>query len=185
MERRGKLINIISACILSMVATIDNLIIGVYCGSRNIKLSWKHNIIISTITIIVTAIALLFGSYISQFMTVRMENIVGALSLIIIGIWFLIFSIKGRGNMNIKSIEELSLKSLVYIGLLLSINNLPIAVALSILEKNIILTTCFFYMFSILFLKLGNLLGKRLKIINIDIISAIIIIIIGVVQIFF
>ncbi|MDD2628248.1 MAG: manganese efflux pump [Clostridia bacterium] len=176
------MISIISACILSIVATLDNLIIGVYYGSRKMKLSWKHNIIISTTTIIITTISLLFGSYISQFMTARIGSIVGGLSLIIIGIWFLMLSIKDKGNVKVKSKGKLTLKNLIYVGLLLSINNLPIAMALGMVEQNTILITCFFYMFSILFLKFGNLLGSRLNVKNIDIASSITIIIIGVMQ---
>lgn len=193
------MLNLISAILFSFSANLDNIAIGISYGIKKIHIPNITTFFIAIFTTVFTLISMLLGKYIILFLNENLANSIGSYFLMLLGIIYIIkeilesFKKKQRSNTKNdiiqnknKDIINIKIKELTIIVFTLSINNIGAGIAASATGINVFLTCIFSFLSSFVFLIFGNNLGK--KVINIyiekycNIISAIILILIGFIQ---
>lgn len=175
------MINIISALLFSISANLDNIAIGLTYGIKKVNIPLYNNILISFITSIFTFLSMYIGTHIAHIIPQKIENIIGSLILITIGIYQIIIQLISKNKI------KKSPKNYFSLIIMLSLNNIAVGLAASITGVNIIVATIFTLILSTLFLYTGNLIGRKAlnnKFIEkySELISAILLIITGILQ---
>lgn len=83
-----------SSIFLAISSSIDALGIGITYGLKNTKISYIANIILFSISIIITTFSMWFGNCISNFFTDTITNIIGSLIIIFMGFFMTIQALK-------------------------------------------------------------------------------------------
>ncbi|MDO4283272.1 MAG: manganese efflux pump [Clostridia bacterium] len=182
------MLNVIKAFAFALSANIDNLAIGVSYGMKKITISSKINIIIAILMSVITCFTMIVGKSISSFFNIEMINKIGAYALIIIGIHLFISECKDKHTEESqKELSQITFKNILLVILTLSTNNIATGIAASMISINIFFTFIFTIIFSFLMLYIGNKIGSNILNHKIEkyanIISAFIIICLGVFQI--
>jgi putative sporulation protein YtaF len=173
---------ILSALSFSLSSNLDNLVVGIAYGIKKIKIGIIANLIIAVVTSIGTFLSMSVGSYISKFLPHFLANYLGAVVIIILGVYFITQSIIKFLN-NIKSKElalknitdmieyaeksdldssgDISMKEALLIALGLTFNNLGTGVAASITGVSIQLTVLSTFILSILVIIFGESIGNH------------------------
>lgn len=170
--------HIISIVFFAICASSDNFIVGISYGINKIRIDIFNNIVIAFIAGLGTFISMLFGSIFLKFMTVRTANIVGSFTLIGLGIYLLIaYVVKSKKEshknnydvildnpqvMDINNSKVIEFKEALFLGFILSINNIGLGIAASITGLNIYFTSIFSVLFGIVFIRLGSYVGRKL-----------------------
>lgn len=192
--------DILSALLFVFSCSIDTFIVAIAYGIKNIKVSTAANLIIAFMSALGTLVSMNLGLYISNFIPIKYISILGNLSLLCVGLYFFIDGMikKRRAKKQDyilyspeKADQDLSgyidFKESITLSLALSINNFALGIAGSLAGLNLLITTTITFIFSIIFIPLGIVIGKRFmkKSINdsSSIISGLIIIIISFLQI--
>lgn len=208
--------HIITSILLAFSSNLDNLIIGIAYGIKKIKIKFSISILIALINTLGTFLSMILGSILNKFIPVYICNYIGAILLIIVGL-FMIFDFfkeqinSKKNKINIQNenkdiIESLNyddilinnktadtngsgnieIKEAISLGLALSINNFALGLGGSMSGISVPLTTLFTFIFCILTLTLGLKIGNSFlsKIFGkySGLISAIIIIVMGIFQ---
>lgn len=202
--------------LLAFSVSIDSLGIGITYGLRKTKISFISKIILFAFSFIITSISIYFGKLLSVILPNSFANLIGVLLLIFMGL-FIIYQTHSK-NKKIKEKKKYTLffkslgitiqimrdpissdlnnsklidaKEAIYLALALSMDSICIALGGSILGINSILFPFLVSIFQLLFLSLGNKLGKKLfSIKNIpeniwSTFSGILLILIGIIKLF-
>lgn len=171
---------------LALSVSIDSLGIGITYGLKQTKINMYAKIILFFISFIITSLSVLLGNFISSFLSPTISKIFGSLILICIGIMIIYqvykpsvtrkklktynILLKSLG-ITIKIIHDpmysdldsskvIDAKESFYLGLALSLDSIGIGIAGSVLVNNFILFSLFVSSFQLLFLTIGNMLGK-------------------------
>ncbi|MBR5227575.1 MAG: hypothetical protein IKV94_02960 [Clostridia bacterium] len=170
------------ALLFSISCNLDNAIFGMSCGIANIQISLGKAIIISILCTSVTICCLMLGNIALDIIPDVIEEFLGAATLIVLGIFFLIKEIVANNNTKSSVVKQMDLKRVLYISLGLSLNNMPIAIASSVEGINIILASILSMIFSTVFIYIGNIIGGVINGKFVSYIAAIIIILLGTVS---
>lgn len=204
--------NIIPSILLAFSASLDSLIIGIAYGIKKIRIGLLINFIIALIVTFGTFISMILGAVVSELIPAIITKYIGSILLICIGIWMLFdctirekIKIK-KENSSKELIESLcydeiiindktadtngsgniEIKEAITLALALSINNFALGLSASMSGLSVTITTIFTFLFSILILVIGLKLGNSVlsKIFGkySPVLSAIIIILMGVLQ---
>ena len=203
--------HIIPSILLAFSASLDSLIIGIAYGIKNIKIKIWINIIIASIVTLGTFLSMILGTILIKFLPMYICNYIGSILLIIVGLWMTFDYFKERKNLNIANkdlIESLNydeilynnktadadgsgnieLKEAISLSIALSINNFALGIGASISGISLPLTILFTLIFSILLLIIGLKIGNSFlsKIFGkySSLLSSVIIIIMGILQLF-
>ena len=85
---------ILSILLFVISASLDNLVVGIAYGIRKLKISLLSNLLIAFISCAGTFLSMLVGKLIGYFISPHNANIIGSIILIILGLWFIISSLK-------------------------------------------------------------------------------------------
>lgn len=172
----------LSALLYSLSSNLDNLVIGIAYGVKKIKIGLISNLIIATVTSIGTLISMSVGKFISDFLPTSLTNMLGAVIIMLLGLYFLIQSIlklipKSYSNsLALKNIDEimdyaeksdsdnsgtLNIKEAFVVSLGLMLNNLGTGLAASITGVNVSITVICTFILSIALLMLGKSIGHN------------------------
>lgn len=158
------MINLITAILFSFSANIDNIAIGISYGIKKIHIPLYKNIIIAFFTCFFTFLSMYLGNYIAILLSENIANILGPIVLLIIG-FYSIFSelLKNKSDINFESrtINKLSIKELTTLIIMLSVNNIAVGIAASVAGINILIATICTFLFSLLLLYIGNIIGIK------------------------
>lgn len=172
------MLDIISALTLAISANLDNILVGISYGANRIKIKRNYIIIIGSIISFVTFIAFVIGDIIAKYITNRLAQIISGGTLILIGIISIMqLFYKKSEEENTKNMD---CKSALFLALTLSFNNFVISIVSSIGKISMPYTLLFTYIFSTAFLSIGNILGRKINSKVIAIISAVLLIILGI-----
>nr|WP_315021139.1 manganese efflux pump [uncultured Aminipila sp.] len=169
----------ISVFLFALSANIDNFIVGTAYGLRKVNLNFIETSIISSIILLGTIIAMAFGKILLKFIPIELAGSLGGSMIICMGVYYLIVFYKNRNkefdkieenkdnksqeimneNSEIK-IQKLQYKESVILGFVLSINNAGLGIGASITGLNIVVTAIVSFVFSFMFIYLGNKLGN-------------------------
>lgn len=177
------MIVIMSALLFSLASNLDNIVIGIAYGIKNIKIDILPNLLIAVITTTGTFIAMSIGTIILQFLPLKVTDIIGSVVLMILGVYFVIQSnIKERkkrqiSDVALKDLDEMidyavdsdldksgdiSLKEAVLVAIGLCFNNLGTGIAASVSGVNLVLTLFFTFSISIVTIVVGVALGNHI-----------------------
>lgn len=203
--------HIIPSILLAFSASLDSLIIGIAYGIKNIKIKLFINIIIASIVTLGTFLSMVLGAILIKFLPIYICNYIGATLLIIVGLWMTFDYFKEQRNLNrnnndrIESLNydeilynnktadadgsgNIELKEAISLALALSINNFALGIGASMSGISIPLTTISTFIFSVLILivglKIGNSFLSKIFGKYSSLLSALIIIVMGIVQLF-
>lgn len=203
--------HILASIVFAFIANIDNFTVGIAYGIKKIKIGIYSNLVIALITGIGTFFSMSIGLIISKNIRVLSSSIIGGIILVTIGIYFIWDSRPSKKDIsknnsneeNYKSYFELlespekadmdksghiDIKESITLALALSLNNIGLGVGASISGLNIFIITIFTFIFSIITIYIGYILGDSYlsKILgkHATMISGIIIIILGLYEIF-
>ena len=172
----------LSALLYSLSSNLDNLVIGIAYGVKKIKIGITPNLIIATVTSIGTLISMSVGKFISGFLPTSLTNMLGAVIIMLLGLYFLIQSIlklipKSYSNsLALKKVDEimdyaeksdsdnsgtLNIKEAFVVSLGLMLNNLGTGLAASITGVNVSITVICTFILSIALLMLGKSIGHN------------------------
>lgn len=186
--------NFISALLFGISANIDTLTMGFTYGIRKQRIPFFTNILISFITFIGTFFSIGIGIQLTGFLPPKTSHIAGSLLLIILGsYYFLKFIIEThilkKQSQHIENTTNLSYKTILFLGLTLTVNNAGIGLGASLAGTGLLLTCFFTLILSFSFLFIGNCIGSRIPDglfhHSADFLSGIIIIVMGIFHCFF
>lgn len=173
----------LSALLYSLSSNLDNLVIGIAYGVKKIKIGLISNLIIATVTSIGTLISMSVRKFISGFLPTSLTNMLGAVIIMLLGLYFLIQSIlklipKSYSNsLALKNVDEimdyaeksdsdnsgtLNIKEAFVVSLGLMLNNLGTGLAASITGVNVSITVICTFILSIALLMLGKSIGHNI-----------------------
>lgn len=81
--------HLLSAFILAISCSIDNLAVAIALGTKRIRISLLSNLSIALISAIATYIALLVGQNIRDSLPAYAANVIGSIIIIAIGVWII------------------------------------------------------------------------------------------------
>lgn len=201
----------LSILLFAFVANLDNLTVGAAYGIRKIRIGFFSNFVIGLVSVACTVVSMLFGRLIGGFFSAAAANILGSGVLIAMGLWFLASFLKKRLRSAERAEQEekflpaellekpeeadadrsgdIDLREAALLALALSINNLGLGIGASIAGFNIAETAAATFFTSLLLLWLGCKLGYSLFADFLgryaDLISALVIVALGVAGLFF
>ena len=203
--------HILASILFAFIANIDNFTVGIAYGIKKIKIGIYSNLVIALITGVGTFCSMSIGLIISNNIKIFSSSIIGGIILISIGSYFIWDSIpKDAIEIENKPREENSKKyfkllqspekadidksghidkrEALTLALALSLNNIGLGIGASIAGLNIFIITIFTFVFSILTIYIGYILGDTYlsKILGkyATMVSGIIIILLGLYEIF-
>ncbi len=173
---------------LAISLSIDSIGIGITYGIKNTKIPFISKVVLFSISLLFTSISIIIGNCITHFISTCTSKLIGAFILILMGIWIIIqmFINKNNYNFDIDNSNTIDLKEALFLGIALSIDSISVSLGSGIAGMCSFIFPIFISSFLMIFLFLGNFIGK--KIINIrnfpnnlcSIISGIILILIGI-----
>ncbi len=150
----------LSAFILSSSSNLDTFTVSLSYGIHKIKLPFSSNMIITAITSIGTFLSMLFGSFLATILPYSISNFIGGISLVLIGIWFLISGIKNKKssallNSKFNKPRAIKLKETIPLAFSLTLNNLGVGISASITGISIFYSTLFTFIVTSVSIVLG------------------------------
>ena len=176
--------HIFSTLLFALSANIDNFTVGIAYGVKKIRIGICSNILIAIFSGIGTFLSMSIGYFVSRFIPSNVSNLLGSLILIGIGLWFIksyffkrIVNQTNKQNSggeiskytdlldnpckaDIDDSGSIDIKESITLSLALTINNFGLGIGASITGLNIILTTLLTFIFSILAIIIGYCLGN-------------------------
>lgn len=174
--------HIFSAFLFALSANIDNLTVGTAYGIKKVKISIISNLLIAAISCLGTFLSMFSGKFIYSFIPIFASNILGSLILILLGVWCILSSKLKKDNIEVEdelhniinydrmfvnpervdsdNSGNIDVKESLTLAFALTINNLALGIGASITGLNIPISLVLVFIFSILFIIIGNIIGK-------------------------
>jgi len=160
----------LSIFLFAVSSNLDNLVVGFSYGIKKIHVSLLSNLIIAFITFAGTLASMLAGSSITHFIPISIASAIGSVILIGIGIFSLIIYFRNRKNEALWHMtgsekydknenKKIEYNEAVTLGLALTINNIGLGIGAAISGLGVLPTAIGSFIFSILFLYIGNVFG--------------------------
>ncbi|MEK4404302.1 manganese efflux pump [Sporosarcina sp. FSL K6-6792] len=191
----------ISILLIGIAANIDNLAISVSYGLKLKRIPFLYNFIISLISIVFAFFSISAGSFLSNYFSQSMANFTGGFLITVLGIWFIAplpFFIKNKSIqtednspvfLGLEQPMKITLKESTFLGFLLSLNCLTIGFGAGITGFPPLFTSISIGLFSLisisLGIKIGNTIGNTLFGKYSSKIAGLLLIIIGIYEMFF
>lgn len=170
-----------AAVIIAFTSNLDNLGVGLSFGMRSIRISPVPNLIIASITMLGTGLAMFLGGTIARLIPGSAINMLGGLVIIAIGALAILNAFRtlhpaaqvvGSSkanwlglalgvfeNKNLEYLEAISTREAVLLGIALSCNNVATGIAAGASGVSLIATTILSGMFSFVCVASGSQLG--------------------------
>ncbi|MGL4452639.1 MAG: sporulation membrane protein YtaF [Sarcina sp.] len=165
-------------------ASLDTFVVSLAYGIKNIRIGFLSNLVIAFISALGTFLSMLFGSMLINIIPIKSANLLGALVLLILGVYFILDYKKTKnahaseclcsdGSCSPRAILKspeiadadksgsIDLKESVALSLALTLNNFALGLAASITGLDISLTCIITFIFSIILIPLGIYVSKR------------------------
>ena len=161
--------------LFGLSARLDALLLGISYGIRGIAIRLWQNLLVSFITILGTCISIGLGKLFLPLLPHVTATLIGSVLLVLLGLYYMTKSLLGKLWKSIRhhdleinsAVEEASinstknyLKDTLFMGVVLSLNNMGIGFSASIAGLHLLSTVIATLFFSVVFLSLGNCLGK-------------------------
>jgi putative sporulation protein YtaF len=206
------MMHLLSALFLAIASSGDSFVVGISYGIKKVRINLLNNILVAVISGLGTILSMLFGKLIMSFISDYYANMLGSCVLIALGIYMLISSLRNKpcisndyhkdpkhyngyrllldnpDLLDINNSKNIELNEAVSLGFVLCLNNIGLGIGASIAGLNPILTSILTVIASMIFVPFGCFIGGKL-IKNktsryTDIFAAILIIILGIYELF-
>lgn len=184
---------ILSCIFLAISVSIDSLGIGITYGIKGTRINNVAKIILFIISFIITCISINLGNIISSVFPEFVANVIGSIILVFMGFWVILQAISKNGaeehkfsepkfyNFFIKSLgitiqiiknpissdldnsNKIDTREALYLGIALSLDSLCVGIGSSILKINSYLFPILVSSFQLIFISIGDILGRKLK----------------------
>lgn len=158
------------AILLAISLSIDAFAIGLSYRLRNIKMTLMSKLIICTVSTLVMWISVIIGDIILKYVPVGMSKILGCLMLFVLGMWIVVHELLNIGDptnnpldCDIDNSKYLDVTESVYLAVALSIDSFVAGISAAISGLNIIIIPIATGVFQLLFLCVGEFVGKVLS----------------------
>ena len=176
----------INTLILSISSSIDAMGIGITYGLRKTKFSILSRIVFFLVSFIATSFSIFLGNIIKEFLSPNFTIFLGATLIISIGLYAIIESFNKPKDFDFDKSNDINMKEALALSLSVTMDSLCIGISSSMLGISNYLFPLFVATLHLVFLLLGDILGKNL--VNISkipnqiwsIISGVLLIIIGI-----
>ena len=162
--------SVLSSLLFAITANADNFVVGLSNGINEIKVGPFSNFIISIISMAGTIISMSLSKIIVNFIPEYVSNFLGSIMLVLIGGWTiakpLLSNINSEGILDNPekadkdNSSHIDIKESVALGFALTINNVGLGIGASITGLGILMTSIFTFIFSLLMIRLGHILGS-------------------------
>lgn len=164
----------VSILLIGIAANIDNLAISVSYGLKLKRIPFLYNFIISLISIVFAFFSISAGSFLSNYFSQSMANFTGGILITALGIWFIaplpIFmknkSIQPEDTspvlLSLDQSMKITLKESSFLGFLLALNCLTIGFGAGITGFSPFFTSISIGVFSLISISLGNKVGNKI-----------------------
>jgi len=152
----------INTLILSISSSIDAMGIGITYGLKKITFSLFSRIIFFLSALIATSLSVFLGNVISNILPPKITISLGALVIICIGIYTIIESIKTTKDFDFDKSNDIDIKESLFLSLSVTLDSICLGLGSSMLGINPYLFPILVASFHLLFLLLGDFLGKKL-----------------------
>lgn len=168
----------ISVLLIAFASNLDNLAIGISLGVRSTKIPAYSNGIIAGITMAGTYLSMNAGAFISEFISEKTANLLGAAVIVIIGAWSaatslrskttrrttsddrdLVHVIRNPDDADVDHNQVISLKESAVLGMALALNNMATGLGAGATGVSAMWTTIAAGVFSLFFIKFGSEFG--------------------------
>ena len=160
-------IHLLSALLFGVSSNVDNLVVGMSYGIKKTPIRWADNLTVALITLVGTVLSMILGKSVRLFLPRWLAGVLGSVIIILIGAVGLVkFLIKLRRSDEADEEErELALQTLtrteaLILGLASALNNVGLGIGASITGLPVLPTALCSFLFSLVFLYAGNLIGR-------------------------
>ncbi|MDL2300213.1 manganese efflux pump [Clostridiaceae bacterium OttesenSCG-928-D20] len=153
--------NLFFIALLGIAASLDNLCVGIARSVGGKRISVKENLILSSISGLLSYIACYLAKYVSDIYTAPAIYIGGAV-LALAGAWGIFDAVKASGSDN-SGAEKSSLLQLILLGLALAINGAAAAFGAGLSGAAPLPLALSIALFSLIFIELGTKAGAFLS----------------------
>ena len=160
-------IHLLSALLFGVSSNTDNLVVGMSYGIKKMPIRWSENLIVALITFMGTVLSMILGKSVLLFLPQKLAGILGSVIIILIGAVGLVkfFMKMKKPEEESEEETELALQTLtrteaLILGLALTLNNIGLGIGASITGLPVLSTALCSFLFRLLFLYIGNLIGR-------------------------
>lgn len=185
---------ILKYILLALSASIDALSLGITYGIKKTKMSNTANVIIFTIVLICSTIAILVGHFLSILFSPTFSVLIGSSLLIMLGLYNIYKGLKKANtfkNFDIDNSNYIDNKEAVALGLAVAVDASCVSMGAGIIGYISFVLPVFMAVFHTLFVNCGNFVAKSaVEKLNIpsnilSIFSGILLVLIGIFRIIF
>ncbi|MDR3585877.1 MAG: hypothetical protein P4L59_11220 [Desulfosporosinus sp.] len=180
---------------IGVIANLDNLGIGISYGLQKIRIPFFSNLLIAIMSLIATIFAMVMGTFLSKVFP--FANLIGSLLLIAIGLWISFGSLlqknifpliykrskilrvildtlsdSSKADRNANGV--ISINEAVFLGISLSLNCIVTGLGAGLSGLSLIPVTASVFLFSLLTISIGYVLGNRANFLHFGYLSQII-----------
>lgn len=163
--------HILSSLLFAFSANVDNFVVGLSYGIKKIKIGFMSNLLIALISLAGTVLSMLAGKIIFDFMPKNVSNSIGSTMLILIGTWTIVKPLLKNKNSNdildnpekadVDNSSSIDGKESIVLAFALTINNVGLGIGASITGLNVVLTSFFTFIFSMIMITAGHICGSN------------------------
>ena len=149
---------------MSLILSIDSFGVGITYSIRNIKIGIKSKLVLFCTTFFITFLSISIGIMLFNFLPQFLPNMLGSFLLVFMGIW-IIFSdiLKDPSLSDVDKSQSIDSKEAISLGFAMSADSLICGISYSMLSGFSTVFPVLVSVFQILFLSVGELLGKKIK----------------------
>lgn len=160
-------------CLLCAISSnLDTLSVCTSYSMKKIKLPISSMAVISFISSLGTYLSMKFGTLIIEYANVNFINVVGSVSLILIGLYFIYSCLIKKDYAKTVLFEDptiadadnsgiIDFKEAMILATILTINNVGVGIAMAIVGVNAMITTIFTFIITFISIFLGFYIGKK------------------------
>lgn len=188
---------LLNSIFLSFIASIDAFGIGITYGIKKTTISLIGKIILFLVPFFIIFISILFGEFFKTFLPISFTDKLASIILISIGLYILFKSVNKTSNIyndplssDIDNSKIIDYKEAIILSIAISLDSIGIGICSSMMNINAILFSFLISSFQLILLNIGIICGKKiLKLCTLpdniySIISSLLLIIIGILNIF-
>lgn len=156
--------------LLAISLSVDALGIGLSYRLRNIKIIPMSKLVICMVSTIVMWVSVVIGDILLKYIPIGMSKAIGCLMLFILGLWIIVHGLLNIGDpsdnpldCDVDNSEHLDLTESIYLAIALSIDSFVAGISAAISGLNIIIIPIATGLFQLLFLCIGEFVGKILS----------------------
>ncbi|MGG0670483.1 manganese efflux pump [Lederbergia citrisecunda] len=152
---------LITILIIAVAANIDNLGISMAYGLRANRIPFRYNLIISFISTVCAFVSIFAGSMLSDILSRSTSNLIGGILLIGLGLWVVGKSASPSKD-DIRKIDFINWKESIVLGFILALNCLSIGFSAGVTGIEPYSTALAIGIFSFISIILGVRLGEHI-----------------------